>query len=93
MILNCVLMVCVVTLPVRLYVCVVKDTSWPKEQLPVSVSQYCPIRPNRRKTVSCTYVVSVFVRGCHRVLMNDRRHISVRSSMNSDVFARSFVGN
>ena len=91
MILNCVPMVCVVTLPARLSVCVVKDTSWPKEQLPVSVSHYCPLCVNQRKTDSRTYVVSVFVRRFLRVLMNDRRHISVRSSMNPDVFSRSFV--
>ena len=93
MILSCVLMACVVTLPARLSVCVVKDTSWPKEQLPVSVSHYSPIRANQRKTDSRTYVVSVFVRRFLRVLMNDRRHISVRSSMNPDVFSRSSVDN
>lgn len=39
MILNCVVMACVVTLLARLDVFVVMDTSWPKEQLPVLVSQ------------------------------------------------------
>lgn len=45
-ILNCVVMAYVVTLLARLNVCVVMDTSWPKEQLRVLVSHYCPIRAN-----------------------------------------------
>ena len=46
MILNCVVMVCVVTLLARSSVCVVMDMSWPKKQLPVLVRHYCPMRAN-----------------------------------------------
>lgn len=48
MILNCVVMAYVVTLLARLNVSVVMDTSWPKEQLHVLVSHYCPICANKR---------------------------------------------